>query len=408
MDEVFDGLQRQIRINRRRAVTHEKCHVVDFAHVTRLDQQADLAARLGSHQVMVNGGAQQQRRNRCLLGVAFPVGQDDEALALADQCIHLVEDLRESLLESDSPTGHRIQPRHARRSELRKRAVRIDVQNLREFVVVDHGERQEHLAAMAGLRFQQVAFGPDEARQTGDDFFTNSVQRGVGHLREELAEVVEQQTWPIRQRSDRSVGTHRTDRFRAGARHRLHDHPEFFLAVPEGLLPTRNRFVGVHDVLSFGQFLEVDDAGVQPLVVRQFGRKFGLDLVIFDDAARGGVNEEHSSWLQPSLAHHRLGVDVQHASLGRQHHQALVGDPESTRSKAVAVKNGTDLGSVGEADVGGAVPRLHERRVELVERASTWIHVGVVLPGLGNHHQDGLWQRAATEVEQFQDLVEAG
>ena len=141
VDEVFDGLQSQIRVNRRRAITYEKCHMVDFAHVTRLDQQADLAARLGSHQVMVDGGAQQQRRNRCLLGVAFPVGQDDEALALADQCIHLVEDLRESLLESDSPTGHRIQPRHARRSELRKRAVRIDVQNLRQFVVVDHRER---------------------------------------------------------------------------------------------------------------------------------------------------------------------------------------------------------------------------------------------------------------------------
>ena len=164
----------------------------------------------------------------------------------------------------------------------------------------------------------------------------------------------------------------------------------------------------MHDVLSFGQFLQVDDAGVQPLVVRQFGREFGLDLVVFDDAARGGVNEEHASWLKPSLAHDRLGVDVQHASLGRQHHQTFVGDPESTRSQAVAVEDGTDLGSVGEADVGGAVPRLHERGVELVERASTWIHVGVVFPGFGNHHQYGLWERAATEVEQFQDLVEAG
>ena len=166
--------------------------------------------------------------------------------------------------------------------------------------------------------------------------------------------------------------------------------------------------MGVHDVLSFGQFLQVDDAGVQPLVVRQFRREFGLDLVVFDDAARSGVNEEHASWLKSSLAHDRLRVDIQHASFGRQHHQALVGDPEPTRSKAVAVKDGTDQCSVGEADVGGAVPRLHERRVELVERASTWIHVGVVLPGFGNHHQYGLWERAATEVEQFKDLVEAG
>jgi hypothetical protein len=83
----------------------------------------------------------------------------------------------------------------------------------------------------------------------------------------------------------------------------------------------------VHDVLALGQVVEVDQAGVQPLVVRVLGGELGLDLVVLDDAALVGVDEEHPAGLQPALADDGGRVDVEHADLGGQHDEAVVGDP---------------------------------------------------------------------------------
>jgi hypothetical protein len=45
--------------------------------------------------------------------------------------------------------------------------------------------------------------------------------------------------------------------------------------------------------------------------------------------------------------------------------------------------------------------------VELVERPLLVGHGLVVLPRLGDHHQDGVRERAAAEVQQLQRLIEA-
>ena len=100
------------------------------------------------------------------------------------------------------------------------------------------------------------------------------------------------------------------------------------------------------------------------------------------------------------------GVDVEHADLGGQDDEAVVGDPVARGPQAVAVEDRADLGAVGEHDAGGAVPGLHQRGVELVERAAGRVHLGVVLPRLGDHHQHRVRQRAPAHVQQLEHLVE--
>ena len=46
---------------------------------------------------------------------------------------------------------------------------------------------------------------------------------------------------------------------------------QLLLGVAEGLLAAQHRLVRVHDVLALGQVVELDAAGVQPLVVRVLG-----------------------------------------------------------------------------------------------------------------------------------------
>ena len=166
-----------------------------------------------------------------------------------------------------------------------------------------------------------------------------------------------------------------------------------------------------------GRSLEVDQAGVQPLVVRVLGRELGLDLVVLDDPVLVGVDQEHPARLEPALAGDRGGVEVEDADLGGEHHQAVVGDPVARGTQPVAVEHGADLGAVGEHHARRAVPRLHQRGVELVERPGPGVHLaartvvlarGGVLPGLRDHHQHRVRQRPAAEVEQLEDLVERG
>ena len=155
-----------------------------------------------------------------------------------------------------------------------------------------------------------------------------------------------------------------------------------------------------------GRSSRLDQPGVQPLVVGVLGGELGLDLVVLDDPVLGGVDEEHPARLQPALADDLGRVDVEHADLGGEDDQAVVGDPVAAGAQAVAVEHGADLGAVGEGDAGRAVPGLHQRGVELVEGAPRRVHLGVVLPRLRDHHQHRVRQRAPAEVQQLEHLVE--
>ena len=113
---------------------------------------------------------------------------------------------------------------------------------------------------------------------------------------------------------------------------------------------------------------------MDPVRVRLLGRERGLDLVVADDPAGRGVDQEHPARLQPAARHHGGRVDVEHAGLAREHDEVVVGDEPAARAQAVAVEDGAGERAVGERDRGRTVPRLHQARVELVERAAVRVH----------------------------------
>jgi hypothetical protein len=56
--------------------------------------------------------------------------------------------------------------------------------------------------------------------------------------------------------------------------------------------------------------VEVDPAGVQPLVVRVLPGEVGLDLLVVHDPAVVGVDQKHLARLQPALLDHGGGVEL--------------------------------------------------------------------------------------------------
>ena len=92
-DQVLDGLHREVGVDRGGAVADEQRDVVHLADVAGLDQQAHLGALLGADEVVVDGGGEQQRGDRCVLGVGVPVGEHDQPGAVLDGGVGLGADL---------------------------------------------------------------------------------------------------------------------------------------------------------------------------------------------------------------------------------------------------------------------------------------------------------------------------
>ncbi len=287
-------------------------------------------------------------------------------------------------------------------------AVVVGVDDPGQLVVVDDRERQGELAAVLGARLEEVGLRTDRRRDGGDDFLADRVERRVRDLREQLLEVVEQQPRPFRQHGDRCVGSHRADRLGAVERHRGDDDLELLVRVPEHLLAAQHAVMAEHDVLALGQIDQLGHALLEPLGVRVLGGERALDLLVVDDATLGGVDQEHLAGLQPALGDDLGRIDVDHPDLGRHHDEVVVGDPVAAGPKTVAVEHGADHGAIGERHAGGAVPGLHHARVVPVERPLVVVHLGVVLPRLGDHHQDRVLDRTSGQVQQLEHLVEAG
>ncbi len=304
--------------------------------------------------------------------------------------------------------AHREQPVDGEGLEARGLAVLVDVHELGQVVAVDDRQGQEDLAARPGPGVEQVALGPDGGGQRGDQLLADGVERRVGHLGEELGEVVVEQPGAVGEHGDGRVRAHRADRLGPGAGHGGEDDPQLLGGVAEQPLVGHHPAVLGREHGAGRQVVEADLVVGQPLGVGVLGGQLGLDLVVVDDAALGGVDQEHAAGLQPALAHDALGVDVEHAHLAGQHHQAVVGDPVAGRAQAVAVEHGADHRAVGEGHRGRAVPGLHQRGVVAVEGPPGRVHGGVVLPRLGDHHEHGVGQGPPAEVQQLEHLVEAG
>ena len=95
-----DGLERQIRIDRLGAVAGQAREMVHLARLAGFDDEADRGAQAGADQVVMHGGAGEQRGNRNPVRARHAVGQDDDVDALADRGFGARAEFVEHLLEA--------------------------------------------------------------------------------------------------------------------------------------------------------------------------------------------------------------------------------------------------------------------------------------------------------------------
>jgi hypothetical protein len=404
--QFLDRVEGDVGVDRGRAVAEQDGGVVDAAAVAGLDDERDLGAGLLAHQVLVDGGGQQERRDRREVGGRVAVGEHEDAHAVLDGLRDVAADLDQAVLEAAGAVADLVEPGDAHGLEAGHVAVVVDVEDLGELVVVEDRAAQLDLAARVGAGFEDVALGADRGAERGHELLADGVERRVGDLREQLREVVVEQLGALGEARDGRVGAHRDHRLGAAGRHGRQDEPELLVGVAEGQLAAAHGLGVVDDVLAVGQLFEADEPGVEPVPVGVLLGEGVLDLLVVDYAALRGVDEEHAAGLEAALLGDLGGREVDDARLRGEHDEVVGGAPPAGGAQAVAVEDGADLGAVGEADARGAVPRLHDGGVVAVEVAPLGVHGGVVLPRLGDHHEHGVGQAAPAQVEQLDDLVE--
>ena len=197
----------------------------EMMHLARLagfDDDADRRAQADADQMMMHGGAGQQRGDRNPVGAGHAVGQDDDVDAFAHRAFGARAEFIEHLL-------------HARRAEAgveggveRPRPeMRLgDVGDRADLLQVAVGQdRLTHFEALGGgkpLQVEQVRPRPDDRDEAHHELLANRVDRRVRDLREVLLEIGVEQLRLVRHGRNRRVGAHRADRFLSRCRHRRH------------------------------------------------------------------------------------------------------------------------------------------------------------------------------------------
>ena len=379
-----------------------------FACRAGVDHQTGAGAQAGAYQVMVHRSGRQQRRDRHARRARRAVGQDQYIGALADGFFCRLAQCRDRRFAAFCAVLHRIgDVQHLRLVSALGEL--FDVVQLGDVFLRQHGLM--HFQTRGRFRFvdaKQVGLGADERGQRHHDLFADRVDRRVGHLREQLLEVVVQHLVLARQHRQRGVGAHGTDGFFARGGHRQHQELGVFLRVTEGLLRIEQAGCVLQFDLGLGQVVEVVARLLDPVAIRFGGSELLLQLVIVDDASGLHVDEEHLARLQTPFLDDLLFGEIQHAHFGRHQHDVVFGDQIARGTQTVTVQRRADHAAVGEGHGGGAVPRLHQRGMVFVERAALFVHQRIAGPGFGDQHHHRVRQRVSARHQQFQRVVETG
>ena len=211
--QLVEGLEREVGIDRRRAVADQQRNVRHFARLTRLAHDSAARAQRGPNQVVVDCAGRKQHRDRRQLGSDAAVGQDQDARAAAHRALRLGAQALERGLESRAAFAGLEHAREGRRRE----SGAIELAQLLELLVRNDWMLDTHHARMLGRRLEQVALGTERRVERHHRALVDRIHRRVAHLREQLLEVAVEHLRPVAQARERRVLAHAPDRPLASA-----------------------------------------------------------------------------------------------------------------------------------------------------------------------------------------------
>ena len=224
-----------------RTITREHGKVVHLTRRAGLHHQSRRGTQTFAHQMLVHGRQRQQSGNRHMVAIHLAVADDEDVMAALDGVHAFRTQGSEFGFDTFITPGQRVGDTQLVALEL-ARGVLVDVAQPRHVVEVEH--RLRHFQAHRRIHrvdVQQIRFGTDEGHQRHHDVFADGVDRRVGHLGEQLLEVVVERLVFVRQHGQRRIIAHGADTFFALLRHGAHQELDVFLRVAKSLLAVEQR-----------------------------------------------------------------------------------------------------------------------------------------------------------------------
>ena len=352
---------RQIGVNRFRAITRQHRKVMHFTRSACFHDQARAGAQTACDQMLVNRRQCQQRRNCHLAGAQAAVADDEDVFTALDR-VHGFGAQRCNF------RFHTLVTPYQGVGDVQCVAAEFALGVLLNITQFCHvGEVQHGLGDFKAhgwvdlVDVQQIRFRADEGHQAHHNRFPNRVDGRIGHLREQLFEVVVKRFIFIRQHGERAIVTHRTNGFFAVGSHRCNQEFHIFLGETKGLLAIQQRDLAFGFGRGFAAALHVVQTDAQvfnPLLVGFAVGESGFEFFIVNHATLFEVDQEHFAGLQTPFAHDFVFRHGQHAGFRTHDDQIVIGDAVARGAQAVAIQRCTDLATIGKHDGSGAIPRF--------------------------------------------------
>ena len=398
-----DRLVHEVRIDGAGPVPDQRRDLVDVPRLSGLRHQAHPHPQAPADEFLVHRPHGQEHRDGRLPRIDGAVGEHEEYRPFLDVIDGFVTQADEPPLKPFAALGRREDHGQGARPKPRQHT------EVRELRIRQERAPELNEAGVLGAFVEHVRAGPEERPERHDQPFPKRVDRGVGDLGEPLPDVGVEKARPGREDRERGVVAHGPDRLDAVLPHGREDALELFLRVskrrepsPEGSVVARR----VRDPGCGRRPLRADPAGRKPRGVRPRAGALPLDRLVREDAARRGVDRDHPPGAEPPLLDDPRRVQRDDAHLAGHDDEPVVRDRVPGRPKAVAVERRRGDPAVAEREGRGAVPRLGQARVKLIERPEVLRHLGDVLPGLGDEHHHRVEQVPAGMHDELQDVVE--
>ena len=230
--QILHRVQSQIGIDRPGPIAQEQAEVMHFPGFSGLYHQADFGALALPDEVMVDGGGSQQAGNRRLGRVQFPVGQDDQGATLGNGLGRGGAQFIQSRFQGIRPLGVK---KDGQGDGAQARGVQAA--DLRQFPASQQRGMEFQLAAVFRRFGEKIPLAADKGFEGSYQFLPDGVEGRIGHLREQLLEIVEQQLILFRQHRQRGVVAHRPYGLVAAGGHGRGQHPQFLVGIAKGPLP---------------------------------------------------------------------------------------------------------------------------------------------------------------------------
>ena len=185
-DQLAYALKDQVGVDRLRAVTGERGKVMHLSGFAGLQHQPHAGAGALANGVMVRAGDRQQGRNGGLALINAAVRQNNVAVTRFYGLVHLGAHRVQGLLQALRAGRRRIQNGNGAGLEPRQ----VHVADAGQLGVSQHRRGNAHAPATERARIQQVALRADGGGDLGDQLLADAVQWRVGHLGEQLLEIV--------------------------------------------------------------------------------------------------------------------------------------------------------------------------------------------------------------------------